>query len=196
MKVCKLMGLVLLTNFVFSQENQSPVFSYIGGWPVNPKSDTIEDPGFDLPCPGPTGCDCQTNADCYNHNCRAHPKGNYCVPKAGDLIPRFEAIDQFGESVDLYDFAHQGKMTLIAIHAKQSREDLPNFTKVFGSGECSDEDLSMAVSELEILGSIEYARNKAMQHHSLAHECLSKLPNSQAVDVLKELTDFQLIRIN
>ena len=90
----------------------------------------------------------------------------------------------------------QGKMTLIAIHAKQSREDLPNFTKVFGSGECSDEDLSMAVSELEILGSIEYARNKAMHHHSLAHECLSKLPSSQAVDVLKELTDFQLIRIN
>ena len=117
MKVCKLMGLVLLTNFIFSQENQSPVFSYIGGWPVNSKSDAIEDPGFDLPCPGPTGCDCQTNADCYNQNCRAHPKGNYCVPKVGDLFPRFEAIDQFGESVDLYDFAHQGKMTLIEMSA-------------------------------------------------------------------------------
>ena len=117
MKVCKLMGLVLLTNFIFSQENQFPIFSYIGGWPVNPKSDTIEDPGFDLPCPGPTGCDCQTNADCYNQNCRAHPKGNYCVPKVGDLIPRFEAIDQFGESVDLYDFSHQGKMTLIEMSA-------------------------------------------------------------------------------
>ena len=90
MKVYKLIGLVLLTTFILSQENQSPVFSYIGGWPVNPKSDTIEDPGFDLPCPGPTGCDCQTNDECYNQNCRAHPKGNYCVPKVGDLIHRFE----------------------------------------------------------------------------------------------------------
>ena len=90
----------------------------------------------------------------------------------------------------------QGKMTLIAIHAKRSQEDLPHFTKVFGSGECSDESLSKAVAELDGSGSIDYARNKAMHHHSLAHECLNKLPNSQAVDILKELTDFQLIRIS
>ena len=35
-----------------------------------------------------------------------------------------------------------------------------------------------------------------MNHHALAHECLDKLPNSPAVSVLRELTDFQLIRIN
>ena len=90
----------------------------------------------------------------------------------------------------------QGKMTLIAIHAKQSQEDLSHFTKVFGSGECTDESLSKAVTELDASGSIDYARNKAMHHHSLAHECLNKLPNSQAVDILRELTDFQLIRIS
>ena len=90
----------------------------------------------------------------------------------------------------------QGKMTLIAIHAKESQEDMPHFTKVFGSGECSDESLSKAVAELDGSGSIDYARNKAMHHHSLAHECLNKLPGSQAVDILRELTDFQLIRIS
>jgi len=90
----------------------------------------------------------------------------------------------------------QGKMTLIAIHAKRSQADLPHFTKVFGSGECSDESLSKAVVELDGSGSIDYARNKAMHHHSLAHECLNKLPSSQAVDILRELTDFQLIRIS
>ena len=90
----------------------------------------------------------------------------------------------------------QGKMTLIAIHAKRSQDDLSNFTKVFGSGECSDESLSKAVAELDGSGSIDYARKRAMHYHSLAHDCLNKLPNSQAVDILRELTDFQLIRIS
>ena len=90
----------------------------------------------------------------------------------------------------------QGKMTLIAIHAKQSQMDLPNFEKVFGSGECSDQSLAMAVAELENSGSIEYARKTAMHHHSLAHKCLDVLEDSEAVEVLRELTDFQLIRIS
>ena len=45
------------------------MYTYKGGWPVNNKSDAIADPGFDLPCPGGTGCPCQTNADCENQNC-------------------------------------------------------------------------------------------------------------------------------
>jgi len=90
----------------------------------------------------------------------------------------------------------QGKMTLIAIHAKQSGGDLPNFDSVFGSGDSDAETLSKAVMELENSGSIEYARRTAMHHHSLAHECLDSLPNTPAVDVLRELTDFQLIRIS
>jgi len=90
----------------------------------------------------------------------------------------------------------QGKMTLIAIHAKQSGGDLPNFDRVFGSGDSDSETLSKAVLELENSGSIEYARSRAMRHHALAHKCLDKLPSSQAVEILRELTDFQLIRIS
>ena len=90
----------------------------------------------------------------------------------------------------------QGKMTLIAIHAKQSDEELPNFDIVFGSGDCDAESLAKAVSELEKSGSIDYARSRAMHHHSVAHECLGRLPKSPAVEILKELTDFQLIRIS
>ena len=67
---------------------------------------------------------------------------------------------------------------------------------MFGSGECSEEDLSRAVSELEASGSISYAKNRAMHHHSLAHECLDKLEESPSLSVLRELTDFQLIRIS
>ena len=115
MKISLLVGLLLLIGILFSQEEQTSAYTYKGGWPVNPQSDEIVDSGFDLPCPGPIGCECRSDADCDNQNCSAHPKGNFCVPKAGDLVPRFEAIDQFGESVDLYDFANQGKIILIEL---------------------------------------------------------------------------------
>jgi len=90
----------------------------------------------------------------------------------------------------------QGKRTLIAIHALECDAELPMFTKVFGAGECSDEDLTKAVGELHSSGSIDYAKERAMHHHSLAHSCLDKLENSPALSILRELTDFQLIRIN
>ena len=35
-----------------------------------------------------------------------------------------------------------------------------------------------------------------MHHHSLAHECLNRLNESPALSILRELTDFQLIRIS
>ena len=90
----------------------------------------------------------------------------------------------------------QGKRTLIAIHALGCESDMPFFKKVYGSGDCSDEDLEMAVMELNDSGSIEYARDRALHHHSLAHQCLDRLEENDALDVLRELTDFQMIRIN
>ena len=90
----------------------------------------------------------------------------------------------------------QGKKTLIAIHALQCEDEMPAFTKAYGSGNCSDDDLLNAVKELHDSGSIQYAKDRAMHHHALAHECLDMIPDSPAVSVLRELTDFQLIRIN
>ena len=90
----------------------------------------------------------------------------------------------------------QGKMTLVAIHANQSELELPNFRRAFGNSDCSEDVLSMAVDELRDSGSIEYARKKAIEHHSIARGCLDNLEENDAVSVLRELTDFQLIRIN
>ena len=56
--------------------------------------------------------------------------------------------------------------------------------------------LSRAVAELHESGSIEYAKNRAMHHHAVAHECLDSVSDSPALSILRELTDFQLIRIN
>ena len=66
----------------------------------------------------------------------------------------------------------QGKKTLIAIHALDSGNDLPAFSKVYGKGECTDEDLAKAVEELRNNGSIDYAMDRAMRYHSEAHSIL------------------------
>jgi len=62
--------------------------------------------------------------------------------------------------------------------------------------EPNEKELKSAIDDLYASGSIEYAKKRAMYHHSIAHECLNNLKNSPEVDVLRELTDFQLIRIN
>ena len=90
----------------------------------------------------------------------------------------------------------QGKRTLIAIHALDGDAALPMFRQVFGAGTCDDGDLASAVDELRDSGSISYAKERAMYHHSLAHQCLDLLDENPAVQVLRDLTDFQLIRIN
>ena len=90
----------------------------------------------------------------------------------------------------------QGKKTLIAIHALNSDKKLPAFSKVYGKGECSDNDLEAAVKELEENGSIEYAMDRAMSYHSEAHKILDGLEPSPALEVLRQLTDMQLTRIN
>ena len=90
----------------------------------------------------------------------------------------------------------QGKMTLIAIHAMETGLELPNFRKVFGNGTCEDTELENAVNDLVKSGSIDYAMKRAMHHHSIAHGCLDKMQQNQAVNVLRELTDMQLSRIN
>ncbi|MBJ84181.1 MAG: hypothetical protein CMB52_01515 [Euryarchaeota archaeon] len=93
----------------------------------------------------------------------------------------------------------EGKQTLIAIHAlQQPKENLANFVEIFGSGieETDREVLDTVVDELRDSGSIQYAYDKAMSYHAAAHACLDKVPNRNSVQVLRDLTDFQMVRIS
>ncbi len=90
----------------------------------------------------------------------------------------------------------QGKRTLIAIHALESGADLPTFHKLFGTESTDTSELAVAVQELNYNGSIQYALDRAMEHHRMAHGCLDKLDQTPAVDLLRDMTDFQLVRIN
>ena len=93
----------------------------------------------------------------------------------------------------------EGKQTLIAIHAlRQDSGELSNFYEVFGSGieETDRVVLDSVVSELEQSGSIQYAHDKAMGFHGAAHACLDGLPDTPGMQVLRDLTDFQMVRIS
>ena len=90
----------------------------------------------------------------------------------------------------------QGKRTLIAIHALESGAELPTFHKLFGTESTDTSELNIAVQELNDNGSIQYALDRAMEHHRIAHGCLDKLEQTPAVDLLRDMTDFQLVRIN
>jgi geranylgeranyl diphosphate synthase type I len=93
----------------------------------------------------------------------------------------------------------EGKRTLIAIHALGLNPDnLPIFHKVFASGNehTPRNMLDEVLRELQTAGSIDYAKKRAMGYHQQAHSCLDKLPDSPALTILRQLTDWQLIRIS
>lgn len=61
---------------------------YTGGWPYNPNKGDITDPGWDS------------------------------EPDEGQTLPHFEMVDQFGEMVDIYDFAQPGKFMILDVSAR------------------------------------------------------------------------------
>ena len=91
---------------------------YLGSWPYNSNKDKIKGSELPISCPNNISCECENNSDCINNNCARSPRGAfYCTPKVGDIFPRFIAVDQHGEFVDLYDFAMQGKDVVIEFGA-------------------------------------------------------------------------------
>ena len=91
---------------------------YQGGWPYNAQKDKIKSTELPIICPGNIGCECISSDDCSNGNCtRVIRNELYCFPKVGDTFPRLISLDQFGEEVDLYDFANQGKLIVIEMGA-------------------------------------------------------------------------------
>ena len=90
---------------------------YFGGWPYNPLKDKINGSNLYYDCPNDIGCECTTNNDCVNFNCKRSPRGSFCYPKSGDIFPEIISLDQYEENVNIYDFAYQNKYILIELGA-------------------------------------------------------------------------------
>ena len=93
----------------------------------------------------------------------------------------------------------QGKRTLMVIHAlaQPDSDDKTILLAALGKGEeASAEAIEAALAALGNLGSIEYARQRAVEYHAKAHACLDRVPQGPSMRALRELTDFQLNRIS
>jgi geranylgeranyl diphosphate synthase type I len=93
----------------------------------------------------------------------------------------------------------QGKRTLMVIHAlaQPDSEDKSTLLAALGKGEnASAEAIEAALAALGNLGSIDYAKQRAIEYHAKAHACLDRVPQGPSMRALRELTDFQLNRIS
>ena len=93
----------------------------------------------------------------------------------------------------------QGKRTLMVIHAlaQPDSDDKTTLLAALGKGEDADvQSIEAALQALGNLGSIEYAKQRAVEYHAKAHACLDRIPKGPAMRALRELTDFQLKRIS
>ncbi|MDP6945413.1 MAG: thrombospondin type 3 repeat-containing protein [Myxococcota bacterium] len=86
---------------------------YTGYWPYNPDKDAMGDPGWAGECPGGLMCECEADVDCESGYCHGTPKGSWCGPVVGTRFPRHIGVDQYGDMVDLYDFAGEGKVIVL-----------------------------------------------------------------------------------
>ena len=119
-----------------------------------------------------------------------------CFQLMDDLIDVLSDSDTLGKPSGS-DVA-QGKRTMMVIHAlrQPSSSAKDDLLAVLGKGDnVTADQVSRAHKALEELGSIEYARTKAEAYHRMAHDCLDRIPDSPAMRALRELTDYQLMRI-
>jgi geranylgeranyl diphosphate synthase type I len=119
-----------------------------------------------------------------------------CFQLMDDLIDVLSDSETLGKPAGS-DIA-QGKRTLMVIHAlsQPDSEAKQRLMLSLGKGEDVDEStLQISLKALNELGSIEYAKSKAEHYHQRAHACLDRIPDSPGMRALRELTDFQLSRI-
>ena len=100
---------LILFSFILSQD------AYYGGWPKNKeiKSSEIKK----INCPGNLGCECSVDSDCHNNHCQKDLRGKYCSIEEGDFFPEFVGVDQFGDTLNIYDFSKNNKYILLELGA-------------------------------------------------------------------------------
>ena len=84
-------------------------------WPVNPNKDSIPDPGWDS------------------------------APAVGTVLPNFTAVDQYGNTVELYDLAMEGKPIVLEIGAWvcEPCKALSWFLSTGETGECPHSEVTL-----------------------------------------------------
>ena len=88
----------------------------------------------------------------------------------------------------------EGKKTIIVLHALEHAKDATPLKKALGNKEATKEEIIKAVKFLEDTGSIQHAKDYAMQLSKDAKEAISILPDNEAKGILMDLADFTSTR--
>ncbi|MFO7677228.1 MAG: polyprenyl synthetase family protein [Thermoplasmatota archaeon] len=97
---------------------------------------------------------------------------------------------------DIGNDIRNGKKTLIAVHAlHHAQGEHKKILDVnFGNAHATEKDIQQVFTVLEQIGSIEYARSKALEYNIKAKQLLSMLPQSEAKRLLFDLADYSIQR--
>lgn len=89
-----------------------------------------------------------------------------------------------------------GKRTLVVLHALENadEEDKRAILSTLGREDATDEEVAEVIETLERIGSIEFAKNRAMDYAKQAKKCLESLPDSDSKELLKALVDYSVKR--
>jgi geranylgeranyl diphosphate synthase type I len=88
----------------------------------------------------------------------------------------------------------EGKETLITLHARQEGVDVEGLVDAETPAEVTEAAIDEAVSALEAVGSIEYARETAEELTARSKEHLEVLPESGSRSLLEDLADYLIVR--
>ena len=90
----------------------------------------------------------------------------------------------------------EGKKTLMIIHAMARADEKERrlILSILGKKDAKDEEIKDVIEVLDNLGSLSYAKEKAMEYASKAKEFLKVLPENDARRCLEELVDYAISR--
>lgn len=115
-----------------------------------------------------------------------------------DYLDLVSDVDSIGKPIGS-DIA-EGKMTIIVVNAlaKANDEDKERLVKILKmgneSGNCGQEYVDEAMAIFDKYGSIQYAKNVALENVKKAKEIIEILPDSEAKNSLSLVADFVLER--
>ncbi len=111
-----------------------------------------------------------------------------------DYLDMSSDIETLGK--DIGNDIRNGKKTLIAVHSLNNAtgNDKKNIEKIFGNPSASNQEIKEIYSLFNKLGSIEYAKNKAINHCKKAINELKVLKDTNAKEILIELANYSISR--
>jgi geranylgeranyl diphosphate synthase type I len=97
---------------------------------------------------------------------------------------------------DIGNDIRNGKKTLIAVHSLNNAKgkDKEIIDKIFGNPKASDKEIKIIYDLFNKLGSVEYVKNKAIDHCKKAKNALNILQDTEARNVLMELANYTISR--